>query len=253
MSALAAIFDLDGVLVLSARLHERSWRRLAENHGYPPPPVPNIGSLGVKTEAVISEMLGWTSDPREVRRLTVEKEMIFREMIRESGIESVPGAVEFVRALHGRKIPLGVGSSAPRENIEVCLAALELREAFSVVVSGSEVARGKPAPDIFLTVAERLGAEPSRCVVFEDAPAGVAAARAAGMRVVGLLTAHPPSALVAADRYARDFTEISPDDIVAWAADETGPWRAQQDASLASAVVECVAADGKVRSARGED
>jgi HAD superfamily hydrolase (TIGR01509 family) len=152
-----------------------------------------------------------------VRRLTVEKEVIFRDLVRQDSIEPVPGAVEFVRELHRRNIPLGVGSSAPRENIEACLEALRLNGAFASVVSGGEVVRGKPAPDIFLNAARRLGMDPERCIVFEDAPAGVAAAQAAGMRVVGLLTAHSKSALDGATRHARDFTELSVEDIVAWA------------------------------------
>lgn len=212
----AAIFDLDGVLALSARLHELSWSRLAQELGRAPLNIPHIGSLGVKTETVISDMLGWTSDPAEARRLTVRKEIIFRELVRDAGIKPVPGAVEFVRGLAARHVPLAVGSSAPRENVEACLAPLRLRDAFAVVVSGGEVFRGKPAPDIFLAAASRLDVNPEHCVVFEDAPAGVAAARAAGMRVIGLLTAHSESALAGADRFARDFTELSVEDVLTW-------------------------------------
>ena len=212
MNRVAAIFDLDGVIVLSARLHELSWNELAKNHGYPLPTIPRLGSLGVKTEYVISEMLEWTRDPVVIRRLTIEKEEIFRQMVAQMGIEPVPGVQAFVRTMHARNTPLAVGSSAPRENIDVCLAVLGIREAFSVFISGSDVTRGKPAPDIFLAAAHRLGVPPQRCVVFEDAPAGVAAAKAAGMRVVGVLTAHPASALVGADRFIRDFTELADED-----------------------------------------
>lgn len=211
MTFCAAIFDLDGVIVLSARLHELSWNKLAENHGYPAPAIPRIGSLGVKTEYVISEMLKWTDDPECIRRLTIEKENIFRDMVREMGIDAVRGVQDFIHRMHRRGVPLAVGSSAPRENIEVSLAALGIREAFRVIVSGGDVSHGKPAPDIFLTAAQRLGISPAQCVVFEDAPAGVAAAKAAGMRVIGVLTAHSEAVLVGADRFIRDFTELVED------------------------------------------
>lgn len=211
MTFCAAIFDLDGVIVLSARLHELSWHKLAENHGYPAPIIPRLGSLGVKTEYVISKMLKWTDNPEEVRQLTMEKEDIFRDMVREVGVDAVPGVQDFIHKLHRNGIPLAVGSSAPRENIEVSLAALGICEVFRAIVSGSDVIHGKPAPDIFLTAAQRLGILPAQCVVFEDAPAGVAAAKAAGMRVIGVLTAHTEAVLAGADRFIRDFAELAED------------------------------------------
>ncbi len=103
-----------------------------------------------------------------------------------------------------------MGSSAPRANLDLCLAALDLAPFFQATVSGGDVARGKPAPDIFLAAAARLGAPAADCVVFEDAPAGIAAAHAAGMPVVALCTSHDPAELAGADALATDFRELDP-------------------------------------------
>ena len=112
-----------------------------------------------------------------------------------------------------------MGSSAPRENVDLCLRALELESAFAATVSGADVARGKPAPDIFLKAAAAIGLPPEACLVFEDAPAGIAAAHAAGMRAVGLWTSHARAEIAAADRLAPDFTALNAADLLDWPAD----------------------------------
>lgn len=214
----AAIFDLDGVLVLSAHAHEISWALLLQRHGRPPAAIPGIGGLGIKSEAVISDLLQWTRDPDEVHALCLEKEEIFRQYVREHGIEVVRGAREFISDLARQSVPLGVGSSAPRENVELCLEVARIRQAFSVVVTGDQVARGKPAPDIFLQAAAALEVPPKETVVFEDAPAGIAAARAAGMRVIAVLSNHTAEELRGADAFIRNFSEVTADGWLQWAA-----------------------------------
>ncbi len=216
MTHLAAIFDWDGVVVDSSRLHVVSWEQLAREERRELPPVHQLGSLGLKTQAVITDLLGWTRDEAEVIRMTLRKEEIFREMARAGRLRPQPGVLDFLRGLNARGIPCAVGSSAPRLNIEAGMDALGAREFFRATVSGDDVTRGKPAPDIFLRAAERIGAEPGQCVVFEDAPAGVAAARAAGMRVVGVLTTHEAGRLADAQRHVPDFTSVTAGDFVGW-------------------------------------
>ena len=97
------------------------------------------------------------------------------------------------------------------------MEALKTEGVFAAIVSGDDVTRGKPAPDIFLKAAERIGLPPEECVVFEDAPAGVEAARSAGMRVVGVLTTHDPHDLRRADLLVEEFTAITVRDFVTWA------------------------------------
>lgn len=217
MQSVGAIFDWDGVVVDSARLHVLSWDDLARDYGRTIPPEIPIGALGLKTEAVITDLLKWTSDHSEVKRLTLRKEELFRERATRDGIDSQPGVLDFLRGLKGRCVPCAVGSSAPRLNVDAGMSVLKADGIFSAIVSGDDVTRGKPAPDIFLKAAEHLGLPPEQCIVFEDAPAGVEAARAAGMRVVGLLTTHDPHILQNADLLIEDFNEITVQDFVTWA------------------------------------
>lgn len=216
MSRLGVIFDWDGVVVDSSRLHELSWDRLAQELGFPPPAVSGIGSLGMKTQAVISDLLGWTKDPAEIVRLTNEKEAMFRRLAREGRLDPIPGVLDFLTSLKSLGVGAAVGSSAPRDNIEAGLDVLKARDRFAAIVCGDDVIHGKPAPDIFLKAAERLECAPADCVVFEDAPAGVAAARAAGMNVIGVLTAYSKTQLGNADRFVRDFRDVSAAEVVEW-------------------------------------
>ncbi|MDD2239056.1 MAG: HAD family phosphatase [Kiritimatiellae bacterium] len=204
------IFDLDGVVVDSNRLHVKSWQAVADRHGYPLAESAHIGKCGLRTTAVIRDLLQWPVTDAEAQRIGWEKEELYRDWIRADGIRAIPGVLEFVRQTRALGIPCAVGSSAPRDNVAVCLQALGLTHAFQAAVSGEDVTRGKPAPDIFLAAAAAITTRPEDCVVFEDAPAGVAAAQAAGMRVVALTTSHPRDDLTGADRIVQDFTELAP-------------------------------------------
>lgn len=210
------IFDWDGVIVDSTDLHALSWQRMAESLGLSLPAGIRIGSLGVKTELVLTDLLQWSRDPDDVARLTREKEALFRRLARERGLQTQPGLRRVLEGLQARQIPCAIGSSAPRLNIETGLDLLHLRPYFRAVVSGDEVSEGKPAPGIFLEAARRIECLPAACIVFEDAPAGIAAARAAGMRVIALTTTNPASALSQADRRIRSFDDLGVPDPRTW-------------------------------------
>ena len=207
---LSFLFDLDGVVVDSNDLHVASWKEVARRHGFACPDPEHIGKCGLRTGAVIRDLLRWPVTEAEAVRIGFEKEDLYREWIRQDGIRPIPGVLEFLAEAGERGIRCAVGSSAPRENVDLCLQALRLETRFAATVSGADVARGKPAPDIFLKAAEGLGANPAACLVFEDAPAGIAAAHAAGMRALALLTSHTREEVAAADLVATDFTGLSP-------------------------------------------
>lgn len=214
MKNIGAIFDWDGVVVDSAQLHVASWTQLATEEGLPPPDVPGLGGLGLKNEKVIGELLRWTHDPAEIKRLMHRKETIFRERIVPGSIEAIPGVIDFLHQLQTAGIPAVIGSSAPRANVEACTAALKLDGLFSGAVTAEDVSHGKPDPEVFLKGAALLGRAPAECIVFEDAPAGVAAAVAGGMRVIGVLTMRTREELAGAERYIRSFTELTPTDLL---------------------------------------
>ena len=206
----AFLFDLDGVVVDSNGLHVESWKAVARRHGFDCPDPEHIGKCGLRTRAVIRDLLRWPVTDADADRIGFEKEDLYREWIRRDGIRAIPGVLEFLAEARRLGIPCAVGSSAPRENVDLCLRALDAERFFAATVSGADVSRGKPAPDIFLKAAKSVGIAPAQCLVFEDAPAGIAAAHAAGMRAYALLTSHAPEEMSGADFAAPDFSGLSP-------------------------------------------
>jgi len=209
------LFDWDGVLIDSSRRHEWSWEQLAGENGYDLPADHFERSFGMTNEVIIPELLGWTDDPEEIRRLSLRKEVLFREAVAEKGVDALPGADRFLRELASERVPRAIASSTHRENIEGILDQLGWRELCPEIVSAEDVARGKPDPEVFLRAAERLGLSPAQCVVFEDAHVGVQAARAGGFPVVALATTHPAGTLDG-DQVCAGLHEVDTARITAW-------------------------------------
>jgi beta-phosphoglucomutase family hydrolase len=204
-----AIFDWDGVIINSAEHHEWSWERLAAEIGKTLPEGHFKAGFGMKNEVIIPEMLKWTADPGEVRRFSLRKEAIYREVVRERGIVALPGVENWLRQLRDAKIPCVIASSTHRENILVSLGMLGLESFFDSIVTAEDVKRGKPDPEVFLTAAKRIGVGPGGGVVFEDALVGIAAAHAAGMRVAAVATTNPKEALAHADWVVDRLDELT--------------------------------------------
>lgn len=188
---------MDGVLVDSAEAHLRSWQVLARELGREVAAADFTRTFGRQNRDIIPLLFGASSKER-IQSLADRKEEIYRDLVRDDP-PIMAGAVELVRGLAGAGARLAVGSSGPRANIELILGAMGANDLVRVIVSGDDVTRGKPEPDVFLTAAERLGIEPPRCVVIEDAPVGVQAAKRAGMRCIAVMTHHDSEALNGAD------------------------------------------------------
>ena len=212
----AVIFDWDGVVVDSSAHHERSWEILATKRGLPLPPDHFKRGFGKKNNVIIPD-LGWAADPAEVDALAREKEEIYRSLVREKGIEPLPGVRELLSALQAAEVPCAIGSSTERANLDCLLDLMDLRKFFRVIVSGEEVVHGKPDPSIFLLAAERLGAAPADCVVIEDALVGIEAAKRAGIPVLAVATTNPLEALGSADAAVGSMAEVTPDCLAALA------------------------------------
>jgi beta-phosphoglucomutase family hydrolase len=204
-----AIFDWDGVIINSAKHHEISWDRLAAEIGKVLPEGHFVKGFGRKNEFIIPEILGWTRDVEEIGKLSLRKEEIYREAVRELGITALPGVESWLRTLRDEGIACVIGSSTHRANIVTTLEVLGLKEFFAAIVSAEDVKHGKPDPEVFLTAAARIGVEPAQGVVFEDALVGIAAAKAAGMRVVGVATTEPKEKLAHADFVVDRMDELS--------------------------------------------
>ena len=162
------------------------------------------------------DMLHWSEDLNEIQRLSLRKEELYREVVKDWGIEPLPGVRQWLERLREGGIACGIGSSTEEKNVKLGLEILDLGMFFKTAVTAEHVKRGKPAPDVFLEVARRLGARSERCVVFEDAPAGVEAGRAAGMKVVGVTTTHPGGHLEGVDREVERLNELSIQEIKSW-------------------------------------
>jgi HAD superfamily hydrolase (TIGR01509 family) len=211
VSVTAVVFDLDGVLVDSEQLWDRARRELVEERG------------GVWHEDATRAMMGMSSpewsrylhdelqvdlEPAEISAAVVAKlEQLYREQL-----PLLPGARAAVLAL-AQRWPLGLASSANREVIDLVLELAELEDSFAATVSSEEVPRGKPAPDVYLEAARRLGVAPTDCAAVEDSTNGLRAAAAAGMRIIALPNrAFPPAedALQLADVVIGSLDELRP-------------------------------------------
>ncbi len=201
---LALIFDLDGVVVDSMPIHTLAWERYLENHGIDPSNV-ETRMHGKRNDDLVRDLFGADLSDADVFEHGAAKERLFRELIGATLEQKlVPGVREFL-AEASKTVPLAVGTNAEPANVDFTLNGAQIRQYFRAIVDGSQVARAKPAPDVYLRAAELLKVNPSNCIVFEDSPVGIEAARAAQMRVVGLLT-HAP-ALENVDLAIRDFLQ----------------------------------------------
>ncbi|MEJ5369825.1 MAG: HAD family phosphatase [Bryobacteraceae bacterium] len=204
---LALLFDMDGVLIESTGVHTAAWEEYLARHGIPSAGVMEK-MLGRRNDQIVRILWGPQITEEEVFRHGAEKERLYREMMSpvfEQHI--VPGVEGFVRAASSRGVPCALATNAEPANVDFVLGRLGLRECFRVIVDGHQVRRPKPDPEVYLTAAARLGVAPQNCVIFEDSPGGLQAARAAGGRVVAVLTTlkQAPDA----DLAVRDFLDPS--------------------------------------------
>lgn len=180
----AVLWDLDGTLVDSEEYHWRAWKETLDREGVSITHQDFLWSFGQRNDAILSKWLG--KDSEHIERIGDAKEARYRELVRMEGLSPLPGAAEWVARLHQQGWRQAIASSAPRLNVEAVLDGLQFRAWFQATVSAEDVRAGKPAPDVFLAAASRLGAAAKSCVVVEDAQAGVEAAHRAGMRTIGV-------------------------------------------------------------------
>lgn len=196
----AVIFDIDGTLVDNMHLHAEAFAVFAERHGLPPLTREDRARIDGRRNSEIFPILFNREVPREEwLAYEQEKEGLYRELSR-GRLEPMKGLHRLIERLTDLDIPVALATSAPKLNVEHTLAELGLAGDFSIIVRGDEVGRGKPAPDVFIEAARRLGVGAEDCLVFEDAPMGVEAAHAAGMRVVALTTSFGADHFASLDR-----------------------------------------------------
>ena len=186
---LALIFDMDGVIVDSNPVHREAWVLYNRRFGIETDDAMLERMLGRRNDEIVRDYFGGNLAAEEVAAHGAGKEVLYREIIGSRLTEAlVPGVLEFL-ARH-QDLPIGLGTNAEPPNVEFLFERAGLRPFFSAVVDGHQVANPKPHPEVYLNAAGLLGIAAANCVVFEDSHSGIAAARAAGMQVVGLRTTH---------------------------------------------------------------
>jgi HAD superfamily hydrolase (TIGR01509 family) len=206
----AVLWDLDGTLVDSEEYHWLAWRDSMAAEGVPITHEQFLKSFGLRNDTIVP---GWIPGaPAEtMRRIGDAKERLYRRLVREGGLKPLPGAREWIDRLSRDGWRQAIASSAPRENVDTMLAVLGLAACFQAIVSAEDVTLGKPDPQVFLTAAARLGSAPAQSIVVEDAPAGVEAARRAGMPSIGVRRNGSP---LDADLAVASLTDVPPDGFV---------------------------------------
>ena len=208
---IAVIFDMDGVLVDSYRAHAQSWQVMAAEWGCTMTRAQFDATFGRTSREIIAAL--WPDGrygEEEVAAMDARKEAAFRRIL-AADFRPMPGVERLLHGLFESGVPMAVGSSGPPENVDLVLGLLGKRPWFAGIVTGMDVTRGKPDPQVFLLAAQRLGVPPQRCVVVEDAPLGIRAAKAAGMAAVGLAsTGRAPWMLAEGDRVTATLESLSP-------------------------------------------
>ena len=182
----AVLWDMDGTLVDSANYHWQAWRDTMASEDYPITHDQFLATFGQRNDSILRQWLGAQVTSELIERVGDAKEALYRQHVRQQGIEPLPGVSQWVSRLLQQGWHQAIASAAPRKNVKTILEALHTADCFEAIVSAEDVHRGKPDPEVFLVAAAKLDVPPSQCIVVEDALHGIEAARAAGMKSIGV-------------------------------------------------------------------
>ncbi|MBL7133981.1 MAG: HAD family phosphatase [Phycisphaerae bacterium] len=213
--ARAVIFDADGVLVDSYRAHFEAWKAMGRELGEDLTEARFVSTFGMRNEDLMHLLWDVVVPEADIPAWSDWKEAKYREILLQD-FPAMDGAVALIDALRAAGFRLAVGSSGPPENVAVCIRGLGREDAFDATVTGAEVSRGKPDPEVFLKAAAKLGVPPARCAVVEDAVVGIEAAARAGTVPIGLTGTTTREALAARAALVVDsLRDLSPETIAA--------------------------------------
>ncbi len=194
----AVLWDMDGVIADTADYHYSAWRDVFKKRGVAFSKADFMRHFGQRHDTIIKFALGDKLSPEEMNAITEKKQSLYRRRVSKN-IVPLPGAIKLIKSLNKNKIKTAIASSAVSKNIDVILQGLGIENNFQAIAFGTEVAEGKPSPQIFQLAAKKLGVKPENCVVIEDAIAGVAAAKRASMKCIAVTNSHPGRSLKNAD------------------------------------------------------
>lgn len=203
------IFDVDGVLIDSYTAHFETWRDCARQHGRDCTEAEFARAFGRTSREVMRETWDPNITDEEIAAFEDEKESRYRDLIRQE-FPAMPGARELIQALAAAGIPMAIGSSGPPLNVHLVVELLGAVQQIGTVITGADVAIGKPNPDVFLQGARGIGLPPEKCIVLEDAPPGIEAALAGGMKCLGVVSkGRTRPELHRAHQHVTDLTEVT--------------------------------------------
>lgn len=208
MPDFAVIFDMDGVIVNSTPYHTKAWKQFLKKHGHHLTDEELKLQIHGKINAEIIQHFFPMLSKKEVNKYSNEKEELYRQII-QTHIISPEGLLDFVLLLQKKKVPIAVATAAPPVNVNFILEKLNLKKYFQIVVDESQIAKGKPDPEVYQKAAKKIGFPAQRCIVIEDAVLGIEAATRAGMRVIAITTTQKRSELDQADIIIDCFRELS--------------------------------------------
>lgn len=203
----AVLWDLDGTLVDSEEFHWLSWRDTMRPEGVELTYAQFLASFGQRNDRIVPGWLGPDVDAARIRRIGEDKETEYRRLAEAHGLTPLPSARDWLTTLRAAGWKQAIASSAPRLNVEMMLRVAGLEGYLDAIVSADDVTIGKPDPEVFLKAAEKLSVPPARCIVVEDAQAGVEGAKRAGMRSVGVTK----NGELSADVFVRSLVDLPPD------------------------------------------
>lgn len=207
------IFDMDGVLADTGPIHFESWVKMANEIDVEFTREFFEDTFGQQSVIITRKLLGDEVDDKELVKRANLKELYYREMVKDK-LEPLPGAIELIKTLKDKQFKLAVGSSGPPENVELLLNSLKVKKYFDVIITAAEVSKSKPEPDVFLIAAKKVNVKPENCIVIEDAPVGIEAAKRADMKSIAITTTHDKNELSSADLIVKDLSFVSIKDII---------------------------------------
>ncbi|MFX1389444.1 MAG: HAD family hydrolase [Promethearchaeota archaeon] len=207
------IFDMDGVLADTGPIHFESWVKLAEEIGVIFTRRMFEQTFGQQSPTITRKIVGSDVKDSLIKKWADLKESYYRELVKNK-LKLLPGVLNILKELQVYDFKIALGSSGPFDNVSFLLAKLNIKQFFNTIITAEDVKRGKPEPDVFLAAAKSLNLKPKNCIVIEDAPVGIDAARAAGMLCIALTTTHKKEELDGAQLIIKDLSEISVKDII---------------------------------------
>ena len=214
----AVIFDMDGVLADTEPIQQRALQEMLASRGLRITDAEYADFMGLDNTSFWQGIVDRFALPGKAENYAAEHEDLLVPML-VAVASAADGVHEVIRLLHLSRIPVAVASSSLRRVMDCTLSTIGLGDAFSAVIAGEDVSNGKPHPDIYILAAERLGVSPSACVAIEDSRYGIAAAKAAGMRTVGVLTRYTTARDLPADLVVNSVAElVARDGCMQWSA-----------------------------------